>query len=138
MCCVILCMATHFFCVKKLSFCDISDNSLLIPQSKRFKSNSSYRRHKCETCKKRLPSRSQLNIHKRVHSKQKPFTCDQCQNWHSIKSFIQEKKPYTCDSWLTKNFERLHHSTNHKKLDSGERDHINVAHVLRNFDIGLV
>jgi hypothetical protein len=29
LCCDILCVATHFFCVKKLSFCVISHNSLI-------------------------------------------------------------------------------------------------------------
>ncbi len=42
---------------------------LSMPNSKKFKVYSSIRKHKCETCKKRFPSRSHLNIHKRIHSK---------------------------------------------------------------------
>jgi uncharacterized Zn-finger protein len=56
----------------------IQDNPLLMPLSKRFKSNSSIKEHKCETCKKRFPSQSLLSVHNRIHSKEKPFACDQC------------------------------------------------------------
>jgi hypothetical protein len=45
----------------------------------KFKVNSSSQKYKCETCKKTFTTSSQLNIHNRIHSKQKPFACDQCQ-----------------------------------------------------------
>ncbi len=56
--------------------CDASCSStikvepLLIPQSKRFKVNSSIRKHKCETCKKIFKISTQLNIHTRIHLQQ--------------------------------------------------------------------
>ena len=51
----------------------IKVNPLLIPKSKIFKVDSSIKKHKCETCKKRFKTSTHLNIHKRLHSKQKPF-----------------------------------------------------------------
>jgi uncharacterized Zn-finger protein len=45
---------------------------LIVQKSKKFKVNSSIRKHKCKTCSKRFPSPSQLTIHKRIHTKEKP------------------------------------------------------------------
>ncbi len=55
----------------------IKDEPLLKPKSKKFKVASSNRKHKCETCNKRFICLSHLNIHKRIHSKEKPFACGQ-------------------------------------------------------------
>ena len=52
---------------------------LIIKKSKRFKSNHSIKKHKCETCKKRFKTSAELNIHNRIHSKEKSFACDHCQ-----------------------------------------------------------
>ena len=45
---------------------------LIVQKSNRFKVNSSIRKHKCQTCNKRFPSQSHLNIHNRIYSKEKP------------------------------------------------------------------
>ena len=41
----------------------IKDEPLLIPQSKRFKINSSIRKHKCETCKGVVLNRGNMMLH---------------------------------------------------------------------------
>jgi general transcription factor IIIA len=100
---------------------------LLMSKIKRSKVNSSIRKHKCETCKKRFPSPSQLNIHKRIHSKQKPFACDQCQKTFSQKqNFLKHKrvhtgeKPYPCDLCPMK-FTQLSSLKSHKRIHTGEK-----------------
>jgi uncharacterized Zn-finger protein len=100
---------------------------LSIPESKKFKSNSSIKKHKCEKCKKRFKNSTHLNIHKRTHSKQKPFACDQCQMAFSQKSNLTTHKrthsgvkPYQCDI-CKKNFTRSSGLTTHKRIHSGEK-----------------
>ena len=64
---------------------------------------------------------SQLNIHNRIHSKQKRFTCDQCQKTFAQKSSLilhkrlhSGEKPYQCDV-CQKKFSHLSHFKRHKK-----------------------
>ena len=69
---------------------------LIVQKSKRFKSNSFFRKHKCETCKKTFHTSTKLNIHKRIHSKKKPFACDQCQmNFSTKGNLIRHKRVHT-------------------------------------------
>jgi uncharacterized Zn-finger protein len=99
----------------------------LIQKSKRFQINSSIRKHKCEMCKKRFLTSTHLNIHKRIHSKEKPFACDQCQMSFSIKGNLSRhkrvhsgEKPYQCDI-CKKTFAQLSSLTYHKRMHTGEK-----------------
>jgi uncharacterized Zn-finger protein len=105
----------------------IKVKSLLMTESKRFKVNSSIMKHKCETCKKRFPSPSQLNIHKRVHSKQKPFAGNQCQITFSRKDNLSRHKrvhsgerQFNCDI-CPKTFTTSQNLVTHKRIHTGER-----------------
>ncbi len=55
------------------------------------------RKYKCETCNKRFTRLSHLNVHNRIHSREKPFACDQCQ----------------------KSFNQMNNLTRHKMLHTG-------------------
>ncbi len=105
----------------------IKVESLIMPKSNKFKVNSSIRKHKCKTCNKRFPSQSHLNIHSRIHSKQKPFGCDQCQMAFSHKSNLTThkrthtgEKPYSCDV-CPKKFAKSFNLTKHERIHTGEK-----------------
>jgi uncharacterized Zn-finger protein len=76
---------------------------------------------------KRFATSSQLNIHKRIHSKQKPFACDQCQMTFtqlcSLKRHRQlhtGEKLFSCDVCPFK-CTQSHHLKRHKRIHSGEK-----------------
>jgi uncharacterized Zn-finger protein len=90
---------------------------LSMPKSKRFKVASNI---ECTTS-------TQMNIHKRIHFKQKRFTCDQCQKtFAQINTFKRHKqihtgeKPHNCEFCPMK-FARSHHLTRHTRLHTGEK-----------------
>ena len=113
---------------------EASDNSsiikitqLLMSKSKKFKVNTSIRKHQCETCKETFISPSQLNIHNRIRSKQKPFACDQCQMAFSIKCNLERhkivhtgEKPYQCGICQMK-FSLSSNFIRHKRIHTGEK-----------------
>jgi uncharacterized Zn-finger protein len=104
---------------------EASDNScsstfkverLLMPKSK---TNSSSKKHKC---KKRFQTSTQLNIHNQIHSKQKPFACDQCQKSFSLKGGLTihkrvhtGEKPFSC-SICQKEFAQSGDLTKHLRI----------------------
>jgi uncharacterized Zn-finger protein len=88
----------------------------------------SLKKHKCETCKQRFICLSQLKIHKRIHSKEKPFACDQCQmtftqmaNLKRHKNSIHTgEKLFSCE-FCQKKFSQSHNLIIHKRIHTGER-----------------
>ncbi len=103
---------------------------LIVQKSNRFKVNSSIRKHKCQTCKKRFPSQNHLSVHKRIHSKEKPFACDQCQKSFSTNGSLSRHKlihtgerPFNCDI-CQKNFAQSVSLTRHKRIHTGEKPYV--------------
>jgi uncharacterized Zn-finger protein len=121
----------------------IKVNALLIPKSKKFKENSSIRKHKCETCKKTFKTTAYLNIHNRIHLKQKHFACDQCSmtfsqicNLNRHKRIHTGEKPYSCDICHKKFSDSS--SLTYNKICLQEGNRFLVAFVKRNFGNRLV
>ncbi|XP_063614515.1 zinc finger and SCAN domain-containing protein 12-like [Penaeus indicus] len=58
----------------------------------------------CEVCDKKLPCKSKLLVHMRVHTREKPYNCEICNQAFSQKHHMVEhmrihtkEKPYICD-----------------------------------------
>jgi uncharacterized Zn-finger protein len=95
----------------------------LMSESKRLK----VKNNTCEKCKKRFPSQSHLNIHKRIHSKQKPFACDQCRktftqigHLSAHKRLHSGEKPYHC-GLCQMTFSQIGSLIRHKRMHTGEK-----------------
>jgi uncharacterized Zn-finger protein len=106
---------------------------LLMSNSNGFRVHSSTK-NICETFKKRFSSPSQLNIHKRIHSKQKPFACIQCKKTFSLKSNLSKhtrrihtgEKPHHCDL-CPKKFAQSSGLRRHEIIHSGEKPYCCVT-----------
>ena len=99
----------------------IKEKPLLMSNSKRAKANSSIKESTSETIK------TPLNIHKRKHSKQKPFVCDQCPKAFSLKGNLlihkrihTGEKPFHCDI-CQKKFAQSISLIKHKRVHPGEK-----------------
>ena len=89
--------------------------------------------NRCEHCSKVFPAPSQLALHRRTHTKEKPFQCSQCQKRFSAKCNLTaherihfgESRRYECrfppcDRRFSHTSERKDHETSH----TGARPHL--------------
>jgi hypothetical protein len=99
----------------------------LMQKSKRIKIDSSIKELKSETSNTTFTNSSQSTNHKRIHSKEKLFACDQYDSTFSKKSNLTSykivhtgEKPYSC-YLCPKKFARSHHLTAHKRIHTREK-----------------
>ncbi|XP_019967185.2 uncharacterized protein [Paralichthys olivaceus] len=78
--------------------------------------------HKCSECEKTFRHRSVLELHMRIHSKDKPYQCKVCGKGFRFSSYLQQhviihtgKKPYKCPD-CGKDFAFLQNMRTHQKL----------------------
>uniref|UniRef100_A0A3B4FAN2 Zinc finger protein 208-like n=1 Tax=Pundamilia nyererei TaxID=303518 RepID=A0A3B4FAN2_9CICH len=89
----------------------------------KWKSESiSVKSYKCSECGKTFRHRSVLELHMRIHSKDKPYQCKVCGKGFRFSSYLQQhliihtgKKPYKCSD-CGKDFAFLQNMRTHQKL----------------------
>ncbi|KAM9309004.1 uncharacterized protein KZ484_025119 isoform 2-T2 [Pholidichthys leucotaenia] len=89
----------------------------------KWKSESlSIKSYKCSECGKTFRHRSVLELHMRIHSKDKPYKCKVCNKSFRFGSYLQQhliihtgKKPYKCSD-CGKDFAFLQNMRTHQKL----------------------
>ncbi|XP_028325941.1 zinc finger protein 160 [Gouania willdenowi] len=84
--------------------------------------SDSVRPHKCSECDKSFRHRSVLDLHMRIHTKDKPYQCKECGKSFKFSSYLQQhviihtgKKPYKCTD-CGKDFAFLQNMRSHQKL----------------------
>jgi uncharacterized Zn-finger protein len=85
------------------------------------------RGHECDVCEKVFDRPSNLAIHMRTHTKEKPYECEVCEKRFSDSGNLTkhmrihtDERPYECDM-CEKRFRQSGHLKSHKLIHTGEK-----------------
>ncbi|KAH8249593.1 hypothetical protein KR032_010761, partial [Drosophila birchii] len=84
-------------------------------------------RHKCSFCQKPFLNKSNLQLHIRIHTGERPYKCTHCPKAFALKGTLQKhirthtgERPYNC-SQCQSTFRTIGNLQSHKRTHTGER-----------------
>lgn len=85
------------------------------------------KKHQCSVCNKRFTRKQHLDLHRRVHSGEKPYSCTICERTFALKGTLEVhmrthtgERPYSC-SICKKTFTQTSALTSHRRTHTGEK-----------------
>lgn len=88
---------------------------------------SETKKHQCSVCQKRFTRKQHLDLHRRVHSGEKPFSCTVCNRTFALKGTLEVhmrthtgERPYCCPI-CKKTFTQTSALNSHRRTHTGEK-----------------
>lgn len=106
--------------------CKYCDKTFLLEASRRIHERIHFTCFICETCGKQLPNKSQLSVHQRQHTGERPYQCTNCGSSFKCLSTLRQhevvhsEKRYRCEVCMRK-FSRPEKVRIHMRVHTGEK-----------------
>lgn len=106
--------------------CRYCNKTFILETSRRIHERSHFTCLICETCGKQLPNKSQLSVHQRQHTGERPYKCIICDSSFKCLSTLRQHevvhspKKYSCEICLRK-FSRPEKVRIHMRVHTGEK-----------------
>lgn len=106
--------------------CQYCNKTFILEASRRIHERIHFTCFICETCGKQLPNKSQLSVHQRQHTGERPYRCMNCSSSFKCLSTLRQhevvhsEKKYSCEVCLRK-FSRPEKVRIHMRVHTGEK-----------------
>lgn len=106
--------------------CQYCDKNFIFEASKEYHERTHFTCLICEMCGKKLPNKSQLSVHQRQHTGERPYECTNCSSSFKCLSTLRQhevvhsEKKYCCEVCLRK-FSRPEKVRIHMRVHTGEK-----------------